>query len=364
MKHHTSVLLLVSSFCMMGVAKGGEAHMHSSVSACSNMEATVLAAGRSSRFKGRSNKLITKMCGRELLLYPLCMLHELGVPTHVILNPEGAKVRAVVEQAGLVDIFFHTQEKPLGTGHAVRCAQAAWTKDHILILNGDTPLVDKKLVQNLYAKHIETDATVTFVTCIVDRPNELAYGRVLHENGRVRIIEQKDCTDQERNIACVNAGIYIAKRAFLTTVLSGLKPSSASGEIYITDIVERASQAGATVSMVATDLRSILGVNQMTELADVQRIKQRDIIQKWLKEGVRFIDAEHTYVDVTAQIGPRTVIGAGVHILGASVIGAECTIEPYTIIKDSTIEPGTFVSSYAQVYHTHVSEHTELPKNM
>lgn len=313
------------------------------------LEATVLAAGRSSRFKGRGNKQLAKMCGRSLLLYPLYMLDDLGIATHVVLNPQGSPIQQAIEKEGLSSIMFHVQHTPRGTGDAVASAQSGWSKEHILILNGDTPLVNADLVKALYAKHRETSASVTFVTCQVDDPCAIAYGRVIEKEGTFRIVEQKDCTPQQLAITRVNAGIYIVERTFLTHALSLLTPSAASGEIYITDIVQRASDEHKKVSAITVPIDRILGVNKVHELAQVERVKQHEINHEWMAKGVTFRDPHTTYVDVTATIGSGTQIGAGVHILGNSRIGKNCTIEPFSIISDSKIPDATTVHSFSKI---------------
>lgn len=314
-----------------------------------NLEAIVLAAGRSSRFKHHGNKLIAKLCGQEMVLYPLRMLHGLGISATVVLSPQGNQIRSAIDAAKLSNIYYQIQDTPGGTGHAVKCARSQWTKNHILILNGDTPLVTDQLVQALFKKHIEDGATVSFVTCEVEDPCSIAYGRVLEEDGKFKIIEQKDCTAEQLAITRVNAGIYLVEKTFLQQTIEQLQPSPISGEIYITDIVHHASLAQKKVIATTVPFDTIRGVNKLEELAEVEHIKRSELIAYWQARGVRFMAPNNTYLDYDVTIGEGVVIGAGVHVLNGATIGARSVVGPYSIIDGVSIDSDVKIAPHAEL---------------
>src|SRR5579871_4996801 len=119
-----------------------------------NVQAIILAAGKATRFGTGKSKLLEKICGQEMILYPTKVFESLSIPTTLVVGYQKESVIDAVKKAHGDAVSFVVQEKQEGTGHAILCSQQTWHKEHILIINGDCPLVTVDIIEQLYAKHI------------------------------------------------------------------------------------------------------------------------------------------------------------------------------------------------------------------
>lgn len=312
-----------------------------------NTRAIVLAAGKSTRFKTKKSKLLFNICGRTMILYPVKILEELAIPMTVVLGYQAEHLRHEIAEAQVADVSYVIQEEQLGTGHAVACTQKTWDRDYILIMNGDLPLLNKELIENLIQEHQAKDATISFLTSLVIDP--MGYGRVVQEDGKISIVEEKDCTPEQRHINCINAGIYLIKREFLEQNINKLERSAATGELYLVDLIKVASDQGLRVHTVSVPFDNVRGVNTLQELWGVEQIKRSEFIKKWMNNGVRFELAQSIHIDIDVEIGSGSFIGTGVHLNGATKIGEECVIEAFSILTDSVVGDSTTVHSHSVV---------------
>jgi bifunctional UDP-N-acetylglucosamine pyrophosphorylase / glucosamine-1-phosphate N-acetyltransferase len=332
----------------------------------SSLQAIVLAAGTSSRFKTGRSKLIEKICGREMVLYPTDILKSLNIPVLMVVGFQKDIVEETVRNNFNDGVTFVYQEEQRGTGHAIKCTQDAWTANHILVMNGDMPLITPDIIEKLVSKHTKTDAAISFVTAHHCDPNAM-YGRVIQGDDSVEIIEAKEFDGDLSEQCCVNAGIYLIKKNFLTTYLSQLEQSNKTKEWYITDLIKMASDNKLTVSTLAAPFDRIRGVNDFKELWAAEQIKKSEIVQYWMSQGVRFSIAHNVQIDWNVTIGSGTFIGSGVQLLRGTHIGKDCyidafslirkttlgdrtTVHPHTIIDDSTIGSDTFVGPFASIH--------------
>ena len=157
----------------------------------SSLQAIVLAAGTSSRFKTGRSKLIEKICGREMVLYPTEVLKNLNIPVLMVVGFQKDIIEETIRNNFHNGVSFVHQEEQKGTGHAIQCTKDAWTADHILVMNGDMPLITQDIIEKLVKKHTSTDAAISFVTAHHCDPNAM-YGRVIKGNDTVEIIEAKE----------------------------------------------------------------------------------------------------------------------------------------------------------------------------
>src|SRR3989304_9396563 len=135
------------------------------------VRAIVLAAGKSTRFKTKKSKLLFKICGQTMILYPLRAIEALDIPMTLVLGHQSDIVKEAVVQAGVKNASFVIQEEQWGTGHAVLCTQSMWDKDNILILYGDTPLLTKDFLSQLVSEHESRKSVVSFFTSYVIDPH-------------------------------------------------------------------------------------------------------------------------------------------------------------------------------------------------
>lgn len=298
--------------------------------------AIVLAAGRSTRFRSAHSKLVHPLAGRPIIGWLLGTLRQLAIdPIIVVVAPDADEVRATCG----ADVRFAVQETPRGTGHAVQVAQSSlrgYTGD-LLLLYGDLPLLRPATLTSLIDAHHKGGGQLTLATGEVADSD--GWGRIVRGgDGRVRrIVEQKDATADERAIHTVNVGLYCVRAPLLFALLARVQPSQATGEIYLTDIVELAAADGVPIADVDVDVGEVAQINSRRELSAVERQVRARIAGEWMDAGVTLQDPATTYIDPEVRIGRDTTIGANVHLRGRTVIGEGCRIDGSAFLTDSTL---------------------------
>jgi bifunctional UDP-N-acetylglucosamine pyrophosphorylase/glucosamine-1-phosphate N-acetyltransferase len=321
-----------------------------------NLQAVLLAGGRSTRFKTGKTKLLERICGQEMVLYATSLLERLGLPTTVLIGYEGNAVKDCIMQKHGSALNFTVQEEQKGTGHALLCTQKQWQHDHILVMNGDMPLITQNTLEQLVQKHYEHNASITFVTAHNADPSVTGYGRVVQEDHKVRIIEPKEFHGDTHEHCCVNAGIYLIKRDFLETSIHTLQANNSAQEFYLTDLIKIASDAQLTIKTVPVAFDEIRGVNDFKELWTVEQIKRSELISKWMASGVRFHAAQNVHIDVNVTIGAGSYIGNGVHIINNSHVGQHCIIECFSVISNTHIGNHTTIRAHSVVYDSTIGD--------
>jgi bifunctional UDP-N-acetylglucosamine pyrophosphorylase / glucosamine-1-phosphate N-acetyltransferase len=322
-----------------------------------NTRAVVLAAGKSSRFKTDRSKLLYRICGQTMILYPIKVLQEMGIPITVVVGFQGDKVKQVVNDAG-IKVDFVTQEDFLGTGHAVATTQKTWDKENILILNGDSPLLSKETIVELEEKHMESNSVMSFLSSHALNP--LGYGRIIRDNGKVSIVEDKNLTDEQRFNTLINAGIYLIKKDFLEDNIGKLEKDPIKNEYYITDLVKIASEQNLKVKTIPVPYDDVRGVNTLEELWAVEQIKRSQIIKHWMRRGVYFELAQNIHIDWDVEIGSDSFVGTGVHLIKGSKIGKGCTINAFSLIADSTLDDNAYIHSHSVVQDSSVGKNSHI----
>ncbi len=286
--------------------------------------------------KSKVPKLMLPMCGREILSFTLEALAGADVGEVVLVvaedgagpePPTGLTVRSVV------------QEQPLGTGHALGCASQSLRgkADHILVLNGDLPLVKPSTLAKMLSQHIAQGVAITLLTASSSPAAEM--GRVLRdaEGNICDIVETKGSGEAEPGARECNGGAYCFQASWLWENLSKVKPSD-SGEIYITSLVSAAhSQSAGVGNLSVDDPTELLGINTRSQLALAEEVMRERIRQRWMDEGVTMIDPKTTFLDADVKLGQDTVIYPNTMVLGKSAVGADCTLGPGSTIRDSQI---------------------------
>lgn len=236
------------------------------------VSAVILAAGKGTRMGSDLAKVLHQVAGRALVSHVTGTCRDLGLgQVVVIVGHQREAVASLVEGEGAVTAI---QDRQLGTGHAVRCAEAVTTGDTVLVLCGDCPLTPASLLDDLLAKHAATGAACTAVAARLKDPAK--YGRMVVDpgTGRLqRIVEWKDASEAERAIDLINSGIYAFRAADLWSCLGRITPNNAQGEYYLTDVVALLVGEGKPVELVVTDDElAVLGVNTPQDLAMCERL--------------------------------------------------------------------------------------------
>ena len=210
-----------------------------------DLQAIILAAGKSTRFNTGNTKMLEKICGQELILYPTTILERMNIPTTLVVGYQKELIKNTIEKKHNNRIHFVEQEKQQGTGNALLCTKELWEKNDILIMNGDMPLVTQDILQALIKKHYNTNATISFVTAHNGDPSGSSYGRIIKTDSLIKIIEARELSQSEiQEHCCINAGIYLVKKQFLEKNSNELKRNELSNEFQITDLVKMASEKG------------------------------------------------------------------------------------------------------------------------
>jgi bifunctional UDP-N-acetylglucosamine pyrophosphorylase/glucosamine-1-phosphate N-acetyltransferase len=216
----------------------------------------------------------------------------------------------------------------------------------VLVLCGDVPLIRTATLQEMLSIHEARRATVTILTAHPEKP--FGYGRIVKgEMGRVlRIVEEKDATEEEKVINEINTGIYCVESDFLITAVAVLKNDNVQGEYYLTDIVKMgADQGKLCLSCAVADAEEVMGINDRLQLAAANKVLQRRINEKLMLSGVTIIDPDSAYIEEGVEIGMDTVIYPNVHIAGPSSIGSGCLLEPSVVIRGCAIGNGVTVKA-------------------
>ncbi len=324
----------------------------------SNVKAIVLAAGKSTRFRTKKSKLLHSLCGQAMILYPAKVLEDLHIPMTFVLGYQAELVKNVIVDAKIENADFVIQENLWGTGNAVLSARDRWDKDHILILNGDTPLLTSDLISGLIKKHLESEATISFLATYLINPT--GYGRIKKDGDMISIIEEKNCTEDEKEINKVNAGVFLIRRDFLEENLEKVDRDEVSGEIYLTELVRIASEKKLRVNIISVPYDLVRGVNTLEELWAAEQIKRSQLMKKFMNRGVRFELAQNIHLDIDVEIGAGSFIATGVHLLRGARIGEDCFIGAFSIIDNSVIEDGTKIYSHTVVKDSRIGKNAHI----
>ena len=305
-----------------------------------NLTAVILAAGKGTRMKSKLPKVLHKVGGHPMLEHVMDAAEAAGCRDNVVVIGHGAElVRELVGSRARIAL----QAEQLGTGHAV--LQAADTlKDFtgtVMILCGDTPLLEAEELKKFYAEHVKSGAAATVMSAMMEDP--FGYGRILRDaNGDVAgIVEQKDASEEQKLIKEINTGNYCVEAPLLFEVLRTLGNNNAQGEYYLTDVLAKLRAMGKKVGGVVTaDSEMIMGVNSRRQLAEAESVMRRRILEKLMDEGVTVMDPSSTFIEKSVKIAPDTTIYPYTWLQGETVIGEDCEIGPNVRLENVKVAEG------------------------
>jgi len=309
-------------------------------------------------------KVLQPLAGRPLLAHVIGTARALDADdVCVVYGHGGDRVRNAFPQA---DLRWALQAEQLGTGHAVMQALPDTPEaNRVLVLCGDVPLIRAETLERLTGAC--ADGSVGVLT--VDVPDPTGYGRIVRgADGDVqRIVEQKDASGAELDIAEINSGIIIAPAARLSGWLENLSADNAQGEYYLTDIIASAVADGVAVHGVKAETwTEVMGINDKRQLAEAERALQRRRVDEIMTAGATVADparvdirgtltvGRDVFIDVNAvfegevTLGDRAHIGPGV-VVRDSRIGADSVIHPHTVIEESVIHDGCQIGPFARL---------------
>jgi len=307
--------------------------------------AVILAAGAGTRMKSSLPKVLHKVCGRPMIEHVINQVRRSGVEDIILVVGHGAE--GVVSACTELGVRFAVQEEQLGTGHAVMQARELLPENgDVLILCGDTPLITGEGLAGFMEFHREGANDASVLTAELAEP--YGYGRIIRDSrgGLVKIVEQKDADENEKQVREINSGIFCFNAAILKSNLTKLKTDNSQNEYYITDVLGIAvREGGRTGAYLVADAADIAGINTRVQLADAERVMRGRIAERHMLAGVTMIDPGAVYLDDTVEIGPDTVLYPGAFLTGKSVVGQGCVIGQNSRIEDSIIGDGVEVQS-------------------
>ncbi|HDR9123452.1 TPA: bifunctional UDP-N-acetylglucosamine diphosphorylase/glucosamine-1-phosphate N-acetyltransferase GlmU [Burkholderia vietnamiensis] len=311
------------------------------------MNIVILAAGTGKRMRSALPKVLHPLAGRPLLSHVIATARTLQPSRLVVVVGHGAEqVQAAVAAP---DVQFAVQAEQLGTGHAVRQALPLLDPAQpTLVLYGDVPLTRATTLKRLVdAAH---DGRYGILTVTLDEPT--GYGRIVRDAAGfvTRIVEQKDASPEQLKIAEINTGIIVTPTAQLSMWLGALKNENAQGEYYLTDAVELAIEAGfEIVTTQPDDDWETLGVNSKAQLAELERIHQRNVADALLVEGVTLADPARVDVRGTLRCGRDVSIDVNCVFEGDVTLADDVTVGPNCVIRNASIGAGTRIDAFTHI---------------
>lgn len=306
--------------------------------------ALILAAGQGKRIKSKLPKVLHKVCGKEMVNHVIDNMRGANIEELNIIVGNGAEL--VKESTKNKNVSYSVQKEQLGTGDAVKSAKEFLkNKDGVvLVFAGDAPLTKVETINKLISEHTQNNNSATLLTAVVDDPT--GYGRIIRDNDEVlKIVEHKDCNEEEIKVNEMNAGMYCFDIKELLISLDELSNSNAQGEYYLTDVIGILKGKGKRVGAVVTDYEDTIGVNSRVQLAEAEEVLRNRINKLHLENGVTLIDPQTTYIGVDVEIGKDTIIYPNNILEGKTKIGEDCIIYQNCRIKDSIVEDGVDIQS-------------------
>ncbi len=312
------------------------------------LSAVVLAAGLGKRMQSSEAKVLHPVLGKPIIWRVLKAIDEISKQManleqiHIVVGHNAEQVEAYIKQCIEAKefqrpIFFHKQEKQLGTGHALMSAQKALSgfQGNILVVSGDCPLLTSDSLTSFLLEHKEKQSDLTILTTKLENPS--GYGRIVRsKQGQVLgIVEEKDASEKEKQINEIGTSIYCFNWKAIEKGLKELKNDNKQGEYYLTDLIAWSVKAGHKVNCLPIDdWRLVMGVNSRLELQLANKFLNEIVSQRFLLEGgVTIVDPVSTWIAPEVKIEPDTIILPGCWLMGDIQIGKSCIIGPHTSIE-------------------------------
>jgi bifunctional UDP-N-acetylglucosamine pyrophosphorylase / glucosamine-1-phosphate N-acetyltransferase len=322
------------------------------------LAAVVMAGGLGTRMKSAVPKHLHTVLGRRMVDWVIAAARDAGVERVVVVaSPDTRDLFDDVEVA--------VQERPLGTGDAVRAARAALdgSAGDVLVLNGDVPALTPATLQALVEVHRDAAAAATVVS--FEPADARAYGRIVRDgDGRLaRIVEAADATPAELALGEVNSGIYAFRGDRLWPVLERLEPHNAQGELYVTDALGLLVSDGEPCAVhLAPDPVEVEGINTRAELAAAVAALRDRVNERHMLAGVTIVDPASTWIDAEVEIEPDTTIHPFSVIRGAVRIATGVEIGPFAYVRPNTVVgEGAKIGTFVEVKASTIGARTKVP---
>jgi len=318
----------------------------------------ILAAGQGTRMKSALPKVLHPIAHKPLLQHVLDVAHELGAAhIHVVYGHGGEAVKNAFPEYA---VNWVLQDQQLGTGHAVeQVMPAVPDQQQVLILYGDVPLIRKATL----AKLIDASASGCLGLLTAELPQPTGYGRIIRDakGAVVKIVEEKDASEQQKRITEINTGMLALNSTQLKKWLSQLENNNAQAEFYLTDVIGMAAAEGVTINTVnPAVLTEIEGVNNKMQLAQLERVYQMQQADQLMQQGVTLRDPARIDIRGELEVGRDVTIDVNVIFEGKVKLGNGVNIGPNNVIKDSILADNVVVQANCVIDSANVGERCEV----
>lgn len=325
------------------------------------IKSVILAAGKGTRMKSNTPKVLHKIMDKPLLGYVLDNVKPLVNESFVIVGHHADEVTDFVEKN------YHAartvlQSPQLGTGHAVSmvCPYLENFDGLVIILCGDTPLIREATLKNFIEYHISCGSDLTVMSAIFENPTN--YGRIIREkdNSLKCIVEEKDADAEQKAVKEINAGIYCVNWGKIKPAFSQLTSNNAQGEYYLTDIISWGKKQNLNVNAyILENNEEIYGINSRMQLAEAAKLMNERKLVSLMDNGVTIVDPASTWISEDTEIGQDTIIYPATYIEGKNIIGRNCKIGPCAHLRGGVeIEDNCKIGNFVEVKKAKIGHHT------
>ncbi len=319
----------------------------------------ILAAGKGTRMKSPKAKVLHHVFFEPMLHHVLRAVAPLQAERSIVIVGHQKEAVEAVLTSFAVNCVEQKEQK--GTGHAVLCAEQALAdfNGNVMILCGDTPLLQYQHLQQMITAHENGNTPLTIMTTRLADPTN--YGRIIsdHSGNVTAVVEEKDATEQQRLITEINAGIYCVEKRFLFDAVKRITTNNAQGEMYVTDIVGIAVSDNYRVQTYEHPCPGhVLGVNSRSELAQAHREIQARRNEALLADGISMHHPPTISIAPTAVIGQNTILAQNITISGNSQIGKNCTIDQGVSITNARIGNDVMIGANSVILNSTIASNT------
>ena len=319
--------------------------------------AIILAAGQGTRMNSQTAKVLHKVGNKSLLQHVIDASRPLVNSINVIIGHHSESVKKTTLNE---DINWVNQKEQLGTGHAVQQAIPHINDNSIcLILYGDVPLIKTETLQKLTDKAESSG----FSLLSVMMENPFGYGRIIRDsnNSILSIVEQKDASKDELQVREINTGIMAIRGSILKKYLKELEPNNSQGELYLTDIVEKAVKDNVNIaSFICESVAEVMGINDKNQLSQAERAYQQNKASDLMSKGLTIMDPKRFDCRGELSFKDDCVIDVNVVFEGDNDLGKNVLISPNCIIKASKIGDNTHILANSIIENAVIGSNTSI----
>ena len=325
------------------------------------IKSVILAAGKGTRMKSNTSKVLHKIFGKSVLGYVLDSSKNIVSESFVIVGHHAEEVTEFVEK-NYKCAKTVLQSPQLGTGHAVSmaCPYLENFDGQVIILNGDLPLMTEDSIRKFIEYHNSKNSDLTIMSTILDDPAN--YGRIIREkdDSLKCIVEAKDASPEEISVKEINVGVYLLNWGKIKSAFSQLTTNNAQGEYYLTDIISWGKKNNLNVhAYILENSDESYGINSRKDLAYATKIMNERKLNSLMDNGVTIVDPSSTWISEDTEIGADTIIYPSTYIEGKNKIGKNCKIGPCAHLRgDVEIDDGCKIGNFVEVKKAKIGHNT------